>query len=771
MGSEHTSRVLYIEDETPLGELFATVISGIGFHVDVAATGEEGLKLFKADPYDVVAVDYMLPDTTGLELARKLLELEPELPIVFVTGSGSEQVAAHAMALGVMHYVIKDDTQTYLRLLPEIIENLNNQRKQKVASQKLFQAIFENSTEGMVVIDEEGIVQVFNPAAETLFGYTSDEIVGQNVSILMPQEDRAEHEDRVRRSDLKLRRYIHQARDLTAQHKDGSTFPIELNISPMVVDGHKRVVGIFRDITERKAMECKLRMSEERLSSSLRFANIGSWDWNIETGDLYWTESIGTLFGYPPGELETSYDNFVAAIHPDDREAVTSAVTACVETGAEYNIQHRVVWPDGTVRWLHERGDVLRNENGKPMRMLGVVSDITAKKVADEELAQAKEDAETANTAKSEFLSSMSHELRTPLNAILGFAQLLENDPRAPLSDDQKDYMQHVIKGGNHLLELINEVLDLAKIEAGKLTLSLESIDTGQLIDECLNFATTLAEKRSITIHDQVQRNVAHVWADHLRTKQALLNLLSNAVKYNREGGEITIATKLVNGSMLRISVSDTGDGIAEERMEELFQPFNRLGADASEIEGTGIGLTLTKKIVEEMSGSIGVKSTMGEGSTFWLDLPVSELAVVKQVLEDQGDVSFDLHLKDGARKLLYVEDNPANLALMEGIMSRIDHLDMISTHTAELGLAMAEEHHPDVIVLDVNLPGMNGIEAVKTLKTNEATKDIPVIALSANAMPKTIDEGIRAGFDAYLTKPVVLKDLMDALDTALHPA
>ena len=337
--------------------------------------------------------------------------------------------------------------------------------------------------------------------------------------------------------------------------------------------------------------------------------------------------------------------------------------------------------------------------------------------------------------------------------------------------NDQKDYVQHVIKGGNHLLELINEVLDLAKIEAGKLTLSLESVDTGQLIDECLNFAATLADKRSITIHDQVQRNVAQIWADHLRIKQALLNLLSNAVKYNRECGAVTIATKIVNESMLRISVSDTGNGISEEDMEGLFQPFNRLGADASEIEGTGIGLTLTKKLVEEMSGSIGVESCVGEGSSFWIDMPVSELAVVEQVHEDQTEVSFDLHLDNDVHKLLYVEDNPANLALMESIMDRIDHLDMVSTHTAELGLAMAEEQQPDVIVLDVNLPGMNGIEAVKSLKASEATKDIPVIALSANAMPKTIEDGIHAGFDAYLTKPVVLRDLMEALDKALHPA
>ena len=422
------------------------------------------------------------------------------------------------------------------------------------------------------------------------------------------------------------------------------------------------------------------------------------------------------------------------------------------------------------MRWLHERGDVLRDENGKPLRMLGVVSDITEKRQADEELAKATADAEAANVAKSEFLSSMSHELRTPLNAILGFAQLMENDPRAPLSDDQKDYMQHVIKGGNHLLELINEVLDLAKIEAGKLTLSLESVDTGQLIDECLNFAATLAEKRSITIHDKVPRNVPHIWVDYLRTKQALLNLLSNAVKYNCAGGAITIETELVNASMLRISVSDTGAGIAQERMGELFLPFNRLGADASEIEGTGIGLTLTKKLVEEMSGAIGVESSVGEGSSFWIDLPVSELAVVEEILEDQSEVSFELHLQDFTRKLLYVEDNPANLALMEGIIDRVDHLDVISTHTAELGLAMAEEQQPDVIVLDVNLPGMNGVEAVKELKSNEATKNIPVIALSANAMPKTIEDGIRAGFDAYLTKPVILKDLMEALDKALHP-
>ena len=376
--------------------------------------------------------------------------------------------------------------------------------------------------------------------------------------------------------------------------------------------------------------------------------------------------------------------------------------------------------------------------------------------------------ANAANFAKSSFLASMSHELRTPLNAILGFAQLLESGKKTPLTDRQKEQVQHIMKGGEHLLELIDEVLDLAKIEAGKLSLSIETVDPRNLVDDCLSFAETLAARRDITIDDRTGNSMPALWADHLRSKQAILNLLSNAVKYNRQGGNIFLDAKRIDGQTLRIGVTDTGPGIPEDKQSGLFQPFSRLGAEATETEGTGIGLVITKKLVEEMGGAMGFKSDPGEGSTFWVDLPIAAAREAGEPSRQADEAIAVLSIGNKERLLLYVEDNQANLALMEDLVEEIPNLTMISAHTAEQGLALAAERNPDVIILDINLPGMDGIEAVQRLKDADATKDIPVLALSANAMPGAVERGLKAGFLGYLTKPVDIPKMMAALRDAL---
>lgn len=283
-------------------------------------------------------------------------------------------------------------------------------------------------------------------------------------------------------------------------------------------------------------------MAKERLRRGQIFANIGTWEWNIITNDLYWSERIAPLFGHTEGTLETSYDNFLASIHPDDRQSVIDAVNACIESDAPYEIEHRIVWPDGTIRWLMERGAVIRDSNGKPLQMLGVVQDVTERVAAEQALIAAREEADRANQSKSEFLSSMSHELRTPLNAILGFGQLMEYDE--DLSEEHADNVNEILKAGQHLLSLINEVLDLAKVESGKLDLSLEPVSLRPVVEECLSLLVTLADQRNISLHHHKTQNVA-VRADRTRLKQSLLNLISNAIKYNREGASSTCLLNL----------------------------------------------------------------------------------------------------------------------------------------------------------------------------------------------------------------------------------
>ncbi|MDP6884097.1 MAG: ATP-binding protein, partial [Rhodospirillales bacterium] len=370
--------------------------------------------------------------------------------------------------------------------------------------------------------------------------------------------------------------------------------------------------------------------------------------------------------------------------------------------------------------------------------------DVTERKESALREQQAKQEAETANRAKSEFLSSMSHELRTPLNAILGFGQMLEVNPKEPLTESQKEYVGYVLKGGQHLLELIDDVLELAKVEAGKVALSIEHVQVQPVLDECLSLIRSMADERGIELlvgggFEEETR----VHADRTRFKQSLLNLMSNAVKYNRDEGKITIGCHEVPGAMLQVSVTDTGAGIPEDMQKELFEPFRRLGAENTNVEGTGIGLTITKQLIERMDGKIGFVSEVGKGSTFWIELPLARGKPIEEASADRQTAAEQaVEMQDVTGTVLYVEDNPANLDLMEVIVAGIGDVAMISAHNAELGIELAKSKSPDLIILDINLPGMDGFEALRKLQSLEKTKNIPVIALSANAMPKDVERG-----------------------------
>lgn len=407
--------------------------------------------------------------------------------------------------------------------------------------------------------------------------------------------------------------------------------------------------------------------------------------------------------------------------------------------------------------------------NGE-VKYVGIMHDISERVKTQEILKAAKEMAEKASQAKSEFLSSMSHELRTPLNAILGFGQMLDMNAQEPLSARQKECVTHIMRGGRHLLNLINDVLDLAKIEAGRVVLSIDVVSSGKVVSECLTLITPLAEDKGIGLNlPNLDGALPNIWADHTRLKQVLLNLLSNAVKYNRPKGSVTLSVEEVGDGRLRFKVSDTGFGIPKERQRDLFKPFHRLEAENSEIEGTGIGLVITKDLVELMDGAIGFESEEGRGSVFWIDMP---LATGSQTAAGFSEEDAAENKMEQGRpltgRLLYVEDNPENLKLMELIVGKVEGLSMISAHTGELGLEMARTNKPDLIVLDINLPGMSGLELVRRLKEDSVTADIPVFALSAAATKSDIDEGVKAGFARYLTKPVVVPEVLDAIESAL---
>ena len=389
-------------------------------------------------------------------------------------------------------------------------------------------------------------------------------------------------------------------------------------------------------------------------------------------------------------------------------------------------------------------------------------------KVRAEELQEERENSDLANRAKSEFMSSMSHELRTPMNAILGFAQMLELDPDAPLTINQKISVDHIIKGGQHLLGLIDQVLDLAKIESGKLNLVFECIRPSDTFHECLEMVKPMADKKGVILSGKKESDKL-VRVDPVRLKQVILNLFSNGIKYNIDAGHVEFGCRDGKNNILHIFVSDTGLGIPVERHEEVFDPFNRLGNESTEIEGTGVGLTISKKLVEAMGGQIGFESEPGKGSTFWIEFPAIEGSDHKETESVETLKKEDVYESlPVTATVLYIEDNPANLQLMESIIGSIGGITLISAHTAEIGISMAEEKQPNLILMDINLPGMDGIAATKALAQVDKTRNIPVIGISAAAMKSDIERAKTAGFKAYLTKPFNVPEVIQTIKTAL---
>jgi signal transduction histidine kinase/ActR/RegA family two-component response regulator len=386
---------------------------------------------------------------------------------------------------------------------------------------------------------------------------------------------------------------------------------------------------------------------------------------------------------------------------------------------------------------------------------------------ANSGLALAMEEAKSANQAKSAFLSSMSHELRTPLNAILGFAQILTSEKLPSTLVQKREFANHILKSGRHLLTLINEILDLAKIESGAVALSLEPVALNEILQECESMVAPLAGNRGIRLLFP-DNCAANVTADRTRLKQILLNLLSNAIKYNRDGGAVVVDCSPSGPSLVRVSVQDTGMGLRPEQIKQLFQPFNRLGQESGAEEGTGIGLVVTKRLVELMGGTIGVTSSQGVGSMFWIELQSTEPVPSRVDIHAGRPAEQQRHAQGEPATVLYVEDNPANLTLVEEIISFRPDLKLISAPDGHLGVELARAHRPDIILMDINLPGLNGIDALKLLANDPRTAHIPVIALTANAMPRDVEKGLAAGFFRYLIKPINIDEFTEAINSTM---
>ena len=531
--------------------------------------------------------------------------------------------------------------------------------------------------------------------------------------------------------------------------------------------------GFITDITERKQAENHLNEITSRLTLATRAGGIGVWDYDILNNILFWDDQMFELYGILKGDFEGAYEAWQHGLHPDDREEGDAHIQMAINGTKEFNTEFRVVWPNGTIRNIRALAIVQRDDSGKAIRMIGTNWDITGIKESEAEIVKARNEAEAANEAKSEFLSRMSHELRTPLNSILGFAQLLEMG--GELTQKQKKGLSHILNSGKHLLNLINEVLEITRIEAGHLPLTLESVELNSILHEMIATIQPQAMARNIdmVLEDSVV-NILSVKSDRLQLKQVLLNLLSNAVKYNRQNGSIRIKTELkplidTVKPIIEISITDTGLGISATDMPKLFQPFVRIGAEKSSIEGTGLGLAVAKKLMNTMGGQVGIKSTPDVGSTFWIELPQTNnpIGLIK---DTEGSLSDDAYPSYTVGTILYIEDNTSNVELVEQIIAihRPD-ITLITNGYGNGALPLALKHKPDIIFLDLNLPDINGFEVISILMSNEITRDIPIVMISANAITEQLKKAEKAGVRNYLTKPLDIAAFLNEIDKYIN--
>ncbi len=675
-----------------------------------------------------------------------------------------------------------------------ITEVLRNETILKTGA--LQDAILNSANFSSIATDEKGVIQIFNVGAERMLGYAASDVLNK----ITPAEISDPQEVIARAAALSLElgttiapgfealvfkasRGIEDIYELTYIRKDGSRFPAVVSVTALRdAHDHYGIIGyllIGTDNTARKRVEEEQKKLDQRLR-----------DQQFYTRSLI-ESNIDALMTTDPAGIITDVNKQMEALTGCSREELIGAPfknyftdPARAEAGikqvlseskvTDYELTARA--KDGNETVVSYNATNFYNRDGILQGVFAAARDVTERKRWDQvlqvntvELEKAKAIAEKANLAKSDFLSSMSHELRSPLNAILGFAQLMESDSPVP-TPAQKASIDQILHAGWYLLELINEILDLAVIESGRLSLSLEPVSLPEVMIECLAMIEPQAQKRGITMSFPKFEKPCFIKADRTRVKQVLINLLSNAIKYNKAGGTVVVDCALSVDDRLRISVRDTGAGLSPEMLAMLFQAFNRLGKEASGEEGTGIGLVVSKRLVELMEGTIGAESSVGVGSVFWIEL-ISEsdphVEAFKAASTDSRDAPSQTSSK--SRLLLYVEDNPANLKLIEQLIARRPEIRLLTAQNGKDGVNLARGYLPDVILMDINLPGISGTEAMKIIHLDPVTAHIPVVALSANAIPRDIEKGLEAGFFRYLTKPIKVKEFQDTLNEALE--
>ena len=632
-----------------------------------------------------------------------------------------------------------------------------------------FRELVDAAPDGVIVCDQTGLIVLVNAEAERMFGYSRDELVGQRIETLVPDRARAQHSHHVSGYTGTPRlRPMGIGMQLTGRRKDGSQLPVEISLAPIETSRGLLVTAGIRDVTERRRLERENRRATAYLVSAVdsvhdAFALFDERDRvmmvNSAARQLFGATFEGGIVGLPFQELlDKSLRAGVFDLSNETREALLQRWLAYHQD------------PEGTLEVRTGTGRYLRviEQRTAEHGTVSTIADVTDDVLRAEELRASRETAEAASAAKSEFLSSMSHELRTPLNAILGFAQLLERDRKQPLSDRQLERLAHVLRGGEHLLRLIDDVLDLSRIEAGRIMVSPEPVDVRSVIEEVITTLEPMAGRAGIAIQRGELPEVPRVVADRTRLAQILMNFGSNAIKYGKHGGHVQFTLAAPAPGIVRITVIDDGIGIPVDKRDKVFEPFQRAGQETGPIEGTGIGLTITKRLAELMRGRVGFTSEVDRGSAFWVEMPIHRRATHDVAPTKPAPTTSPLAIGELRHKVVYIEDNPSNIAFMQDLIEDLPSVQLFTAPTAEIGLELVRAHLPQVVIMDINLPGMNGFDAAQRLREWPETKHIPVIGLSAAALLKDTSRAKDAGFYRYLTKPVKVAELTRVLEELL---
>jgi len=796
-------RALYVEDDNHVADerqdadLLRRVLlqATPAIEVDIAISVTEALQRLvqQPDAYQWVLLDLHLPAGDGLQVLRHVREKMLPVAVIAIAGaitdSGNELPVMEAMKLGVDDYLIRHGNEW--EQLPVLLHDVHKRLQLRSNPQQPYQ-----SPQSRPLHREElhkltklvpGVITVtrYPPASlrgKTLFASKSlwdmfELTIADVAESTEPFAGRV-HADDIQRVNDTLMKIITTLIPINCEYRlvlsDGSKRWVESQVAPeRDTDGSVQLYSYTFDISDRKAAEQRLLKSESDLRKLTDqvpgVISVARHNADGAATILYSSSAMRDVFELEFEDVRNDSQPLSVLIHPDDRDRVQDIYRQMFRDVKRRTVEYRVILPKKGLRWLEWQATPERQADGSVL-MYSYVFDITERKVYEEAI-YAAQASDRANRAKTEFLSTMSHELRTPLNAVIGFSQLLQINQQQPLGEEQRNQVAMIEQAGLLLLGIINDVLDLSRIEAGNLYLSTEAVSIKAMCNDAMGLVAESARKMDVSLDFVEAPKDVHVLADPLRLKQVMVNLLSNAIKYNRTGGRVKvhIDANAIETESVAIVVSDTGRGMNTQQLSHLFEPFNRLGAELTSVEGTGIGLVIVKKLMALMHGELDVTSTPNEGSCFTLRLPVTQLPLTEKL--ESNNIAPTVATQNRIFSVLYAEDNEVNILVVQKILALLNGCDLRIARSGAEAIAMAASNPPDIVLLDMHLGDMSANDVADALDAREKLQNIPRIVLSADALPEHSRIARERGFSAYLTKPAQVSELLACIERYLPPA